>query len=88
MWYAEFRDTQGAIVEGKNTLHSVFVQENGKRAVVVVNLSKTDNTSASVKLDTPATGKLVMASPLSPESVPFDGVAELAPQGVVVIMEQ
>lgn len=88
VWYAEFRDTQGAKVEGKNTLHSVFVGRDGKRAVVVVNLSNTETTTAKVMLDTPTTGKLVMASPLNPDTVIFDGSAEIGPQGAIVIMEQ
>lgn len=88
LWYAEFRDTQGAQVTGDNILHSVFVRKDGKRAVVVVNLSTDKSSIAKVTLDTPATGALMMASPLNHEAVPFNGSVEIGPQGAVVIMEQ
>ena len=89
LWYGEFRDTQGAeVTGGKSVLHSVFVREDGKRAVVVVNIDAYNSAVAKVKLDTPATGELVAVSPLAPDPVPFGGEVEIGPQGAVVILER
>lgn len=88
LWYADWRDTQGASVTGHHIYHSVFVRPDGKRAVVICNVDSFNSSVATLTLDTPATGELVMVSPLEPDPVSFNGTVEIEPHGAVVIIEK
>jgi hypothetical protein len=86
LWDAEFRDTLGARVEADgNHRYSVFVTENGKRAVVVVNMEAKKSITATVKL--PNSGTLVTATPEQLESQPTSGTLEIPRRSAAVVME-
>jgi hypothetical protein len=86
LWDAEFRDTLGAGVESDgNHRHSVFVAENGKRAVVVVNMESQKTITATVKLPNP--GTLVTATPEHLECRPTSGTLQIPARSAAVIME-
>jgi hypothetical protein len=86
LWDATFRDTLGATVTGdSNFRYSVFVTATGKRAVVVINLDFSK--VAMVKVELPAAGKLVVATPEQPEPQPTAGTLPIPARSAVVVME-
>jgi hypothetical protein len=89
LWDAEFRDNQDATVTaaGKNYAdYSVFRQVNGKRAVAVVNTTKSP-IIAHVVLPHPA-GSLVWVSPEDPALHPSTGSIQVPVRSAVVLMER
>ena len=87
LWDAEFHDILGATVTSDgHHRHSVFVANNGKRAVVVVNqeFSKT----ITAKVDLPSAGSLVVATPEQPESAQTSSTLTIAARSAAVVMEQ
>ena len=86
IWDATFDEHNGATVNGDNLQYSVFVAKNGKRAVVVANMSNDRASKVSAALNNNAS--LVYATPESPEQKAFGGTVELAPLSAVIIMEK
>jgi len=87
LWDAEFRDTLGATVTSDgSSRYSVFVTAGGKRAVVVANMEFSKPLKAKVELPHP--GKLMMATPETPDANPTDGVLNIPARSAAVIMEQ
>jgi hypothetical protein len=86
LWDADFRDTLGGDVSADAEFrYSVFLAQNGKRAVVVVNPSSTDAITAKISLPNP--GNLVVATPEQPEAKATTGTVPIPPRSVVVVME-
>ncbi|MDR1096932.1 MAG: DUF6259 domain-containing protein [Tannerella sp.] len=87
LWDAKFRDTLGATVKAAGSIrHSVFVAENGKRAVVMVNMERDKAIEAELNLSNP--GKLMAASPEDPELRPFQKKITIPARSAVAVMEQ
>lgn len=86
IWNAEFAEHRGAEVSGADLNYSVFVDRNGKRSVVVVNMGTEQASAAEIRV--PDAAALQVASPEAPEWKPFDGRIEIAPQSAVVIVEK
>lgn len=87
LWDATFRDTLGAnVTSAGNFRYSVFMTATGKRAVVVINLDFSQAITAKVEL--PASGKLVMATPEQPDAQPTTGRLQIPPRSAAVVMEQ
>ncbi len=86
LWDGAFRDTLGADVSADaDVRYSVFVAENGKRAVVVVNPSSTNAITAKVRV--PNAGKLVVATPDQPDAEATDGTVRIPARCAAVVME-
>lgn len=85
IWNTEFDGHNGAIVNGENIEYSVFENKNGKRAIVVANMSN-ENTKATVSLNNSA--NLLYVSPEAIDIKPFNGTIEIAPLSVIIIMEK
>jgi hypothetical protein len=87
LWDAEFRDTLGATVTADGAVrYSVFKASSGKRAVVVVNMEHDKPIMA--KVDLPQAGKLVLATPESPDAKASSGTLAIPARSVAVLMEQ
>ena len=89
LWDAEFRDNQDAMVSvaGKSySDYSVFKRRNGKRAVVVVNTTKSPIT-AGVAFQH-AAGPLSWVSPEDPMLHPSTGTVQVPVRSAVVVMER
>jgi Domain of unknown function (DUF6259) len=87
LWDGDFRDTLGADVTANGEFrYSVFIAENGKRAVVVVNPSSDAAITAKVKLPNP--GELVAATPEHPDGVATLGALEIPARSAAVVIEQ
>jgi hypothetical protein len=87
LWDADFRDTLGAEVNADGShRYSVFVADNGKRAVVIINEDFKKGITAQVKLPHP--GRLVMATPEQPEARPTTGTVEIPARSAAVVIEQ
>jgi hypothetical protein len=86
LWDGEFRDTVGASVlaDGAHR-YTIFVAENGKRAVVVVNLEQDKDILAKINLTSP--GNLAAATPENPESQMTSGVLKIPERSVAVVFE-
>jgi hypothetical protein len=90
LWDAEFRDTQGAQVTANGKPHdtyTVFQRSDGRRAVVIANMSDTEGIACEVTLDNPAQTNLRWVSPEQPESQPWPRKLELAPGSAAVVLE-
>ncbi len=86
LWEGAFRDTLGANVSADSELrYSVFLAENGKRAVVVVNPSS--GVAITAKVNVPNAGNLVVATPDQPDAVPTDGTLKIPARCAAVVME-
>jgi hypothetical protein len=86
LWDAEFRDSFGASVKATGLYrYSVFVQPNGKRAVVVINTEP--QKSITVTVDVPNAGKLVTATPEDPEEKKLTGQINIPARSATVFME-
>jgi hypothetical protein len=87
LWDGEFRDTLGARVSADGSeRYSVFIADSGKRAVVVINQEYSRPITARV--DLPRAGKLVVATPEQPDTVPTTGTLEIPARSAAVVMEQ
>ena len=91
LWDAEFINTSCAKVKVKNeasVLYSVFLNhKTGKRAIVVVNPSYTQQLSAEIGLENKKGGFLI-ASPEIPEAKESNGKVEIPALSAIVIMEK
>jgi hypothetical protein len=90
IWDAEFRDTLGArVTAGGEPLstYTVFRRKDGKRAVVVANMSDTDSVVCEVALDLASATGIKVVSPEQPEAKPWPGKLELAPGSAAVLLE-
>jgi hypothetical protein len=86
LWDGAFRDTLGAHVSADEPhQYSVFLAENGKRAVVIVNTSSERGLAAKVTLPNP--GNLIVATPEQPEGQPTNGTLEIAARSAAVLIE-
>lgn len=90
IWDAEFRHTLGAQVTvgglPLNT-YSVFRREDGKRAVVIANMSDTSTITVEIAFESPIPSSLEMISPEEPDPQPWPGQMALASGSVVVVLE-
>ena len=86
LWDAEFRDTQGAVVNADGAYrYSVFVTAAGKRAVVVINTESNKGIAATVTMPNP--GRLMVATPEQPEANPASGKLSIPARSAIVVME-
>lgn len=90
LWDAEFLDTKGAKISGggNDLRYTVFQSnKNGKKAVVIYNVSHTDEHTVSVEL---ATGhnSLAVVTPEKNSPTNYSGCATIKPHSVLVILEQ
>jgi hypothetical protein len=86
LWDAEFRDTLDATASADGLFrYSVFVAEDRKRAVVVMNLEEAQ--PISVKINVPGATNFVVATPEGHDAQPNSGTLTLPPRSAVVFME-
>ena len=87
LWDGAFRDTLGADVSANATFrYSVYVAENGKRAVVVINPSSENAVTAKVSLPNP--GELFVATPEKPDAYATTGTVQIPARSAAVVIEQ
>lgn len=87
LWDGEFRDTLGAEVSADGAYrYSVFIADNGKRAVVVIN--QDPGKAITVKVNLSNAGNLVVATPEHPDAVPTTGTLQIPARCAAVVMEQ
>ena len=87
LWNAEFRDVLGAEVTGKGVRYTVFHNnKTGKKAVVVYNTDMWKSTIATVALKD-SNSSLIIVSPEKQAPSRFNGQVEIAPQSLIVVME-
>ncbi len=90
VWDGEFRDNQGAAVRVGDAGYpdfSVFRRADGKRAVVVINVSA-EPMSAKVVLDHGAGSNLAWATPEEPQLHPSNGTVEVPARSAGILMER
>jgi len=90
IWDAEFRDTLGArvIADGKPlSTYSVYHRKDGRRAVILANMSDTDRTICTVEFDNATSTHLTWISPENPEPQPWKDKLELAPGSAAIVLE-
>ena len=86
LWDGEYRETVGAVVSGGGPCrYSVFMTEEGKRAVVVINNDA--NKAFTVTVSIPNAGKLITATPEELEAKPSTGTLQIPARSAVVLME-
>jgi hypothetical protein len=86
LWDGAFRDTLGADVSANGTHeYSVFLAENGKRAVVIVNPDS--EKAITVKVTLPNPGNLIVATPEQPDGKPTNGMLGIPARSVAVLIE-
>jgi hypothetical protein len=86
LWDAEFRDTLGAIVVASGLCrYAVYVAQDGKRGVAVMNLDQLMPITVEVTL--PNSGKLEVATPEEQDAKPSTGSLSVPPRSAVVLME-
>ncbi len=91
LWDAEFRDTLGANVEVAGAPYkdyTVFLRNDGLRAVVVTNDNATQSISAAVAFDAPSGRSLTCANPEAQEAIPCTATVKVAPRSAIVLMER
>ena len=82
VWEAEFRDTAGAKVTragGVHDAYTVFRRSDGRRAVVIANMSDTDAIECAMVFDAPKPASVRWVSPEQPEAQRWSGKLALAP---------
>jgi hypothetical protein len=86
LWDGAFRDNLGAEVTASG-LHeySVFLAENGKRAIVLVNPGSESAITAKVRLAN--SGDLIIATPEEPDGKPTDGTLQIPARSAAVLIE-
>lgn len=90
LWDAEFRHTLGAKVTASGIpleSYSVFQRADGKRAVVVANMSDTKTILCEVALENPTSAAPMVISPENPNPSPCPAKLELAPGAAAVVLE-
>ena len=90
VWEAEFRDTAGAKVTRAEAVHdayTVFRRNDGRRAVVIANMSDTEAIECAVIFDEPKPASVRWVSPEQPEAQPWSGKQAVAPGSAVVVLE-
>ena len=86
LWDAEFRDTLDATASADGVFrYSVFVAEDRKRAVVVMNLEEAR--PISVNITVPGATNFVVATPESQDAQANTGTLTIPPRSAVVFME-
>jgi len=86
LWDGEYRDTLGAQVSADGAhCYAVFVDADGKRAVVVVN--QDPDKTITAKLDLQDSGKLVLATPEHPDAVECTSTIQISARSAAVLME-
>jgi hypothetical protein len=88
LWDAEFRDTQGARVTANGKPHdtyTVFQRSDGRRAVVVANMSDTDSLDIEVGFAQLAPAEFVVVAIEQLEAQPWPGKLTLAPGSAAVV---
>ena len=86
LWDGAFRDNLGAEVSSNGQhRYSVFLAENGKRAVVVINLSS--DTAVTAKVILPDRGTVVAATPEQPDGVQSNGTLQIPARSAAVLIE-
>ena len=87
LWEGAFRDTLGADVSANAAFrYSVYVAENGKRAVVLINPSSENAITAKVSLPNP--GNLFVATPEQPDAMVTTGTVQIPARSAAVVIEQ
>lgn len=85
LWDATWRDTLGASVHAEGPhKYSVFVRQDGKRGIVVINPGHDDAITAKVD----GGGKWLVATPEHPEAAASDGSVKVPARSAAVLMEQ
>ena len=90
LWDAEFRDTLGATVTANGKPHetyTVFRRGDGRRAVVVANMSDSESIAIGVHLESPKSADLHWVSPEKPEPQSWPGKLDLASGAAAVLLE-
>ena len=90
VWDAEFRDTMGAKVMADGApfyAYSVFRKENGRRAVVLANMSDKKAATCEVILESASQTPATYVTPDQPDPKPWPGKLEIAPASAVVYLE-
>jgi hypothetical protein len=87
IWEGEFRDTQGARVEGDRLSYSVFQTGDGRKGLVIVNNGTDKASTAKVTVDQ-SKRSLIVASPENPESVAYNGSVSIEPLSAILVMEK
>jgi hypothetical protein len=86
LWDAEFRDTLDAIATADGAFrYSVYIAEDRKRAVVVMNLEETK--PISVNISVPGATNFVVATPESQDGQPNTGALSVPPRSAAIFME-
>jgi hypothetical protein len=86
VWDAEFRDTLGAEATANGIFrYAVYVAQDGKRGVAVMNLDQVKPITVQVKL--PDAGNLVVATPEDQNSKPSSGALTIPARSAVILME-
>ena len=87
LWDGIYRDVLGATATGNYIIHSVFERKSdGKRAVVVLNISENESSTAAVALEENGKLKYVTFDNTTPQD--FNGTLEMPAQSVAVFFEQ
>jgi hypothetical protein len=90
IWDAEFRDTVGASVMADGAsirTYTVYRRVDGRRAVVLANMSDKRTAVCEVFLDNPTAAAAKWVSPEQPEPKPWPGKLEVAPASAAVYLE-
>ncbi len=86
LWDADFRDTLDATVTANGDhRYSVFIANDRKRAVAIMNLEEHRSITADVSIPNP--GSFVMASPEFPDSRSSEASVVIPPRSAIVLME-
>jgi hypothetical protein len=86
LWDAEFRDTLDATASADGVFrYSVYVAEDRKRAVVVMNLEQSK--PITVKIAVPGTTNFLVATPENQDAQPNDGSLTVPARSAVIFME-
>lgn len=91
LWNARFRDTLEAhvTVDGKPySQYSVFRREDGLRAVVLTNTSRTQPMIATIAFDQPKGRRLVCASPEAVDPISCRTTVSIPARSLIAIMEE
>jgi hypothetical protein len=87
LWDGAFRDNLGAEVSANGPhQYSVFLAENGKRAVVLVNPNSEIAITAKVNLPNP--GNLIVVTPEQQDALPTTGMLQIPARSAAVVIEQ
>ena len=87
LWDGIYCDELGASATGNYIIHSVFERKSdGKRAVVVLNFSESESSTATVALEGNGKLKYVTLDNTTPSD--FSGTLEVPAQSAAVFFEQ